>query len=40
VAEGDNTMGEDGPGEDLFDLRRVTKLSNLSELEELEGVGS
>jgi hypothetical protein len=42
-AEGDKTIGDVGPGEDLLFLSAlliVTKLSNLKELEEFEGVGS
>jgi len=41
-AEGDKTIGDVGPGEDLLllSLLKVTKLSNLKEVEELEGVGS
>ena len=41
MAEGDNIIGGDiGPGDDLFDLLKVTKLSNLREVDELDGVGS
>jgi len=41
VAEGDNIIGgEVGPGEDLFVLLKVTKLSNLKDVDELDGVGS